>query len=68
MNGNKLSHADEKKDLGVLIDNKLKFHRQTATAIKKANRILGLVKKVIYVLRQAETTVAIQNPPRPSSP
>ena len=34
-----------KKDLGIIIDNELKFHKHTAMAIKKANRILGLIKK-----------------------
>ena len=50
MNGNKLDHVDEEKDLGVLIDDQLKFHRQTASAIKKAKRVLGLVKKTFAVL------------------
>ena len=50
MNGNKLDHVDEEKDLGVLIDDQLKFHRQTASAVKKANRVLGLVKKTFAVL------------------
>ena len=50
MNGAKLDHVDEEKDLGVLIDDQLKFHRQTASAVKKANRVLGLVKKTFAVL------------------
>ena len=33
------------QQLGVLIDDELKFHKQTAAAIKTANRVLGVVKK-----------------------
>ena len=45
MNGKGLEHIEEEKDLGVLIDEKLDFHRQAAAAVKKANRVLGLVKR-----------------------
>ena len=50
MNGRKLDHIDEEKDLGILIDDKLNFHCQTAAAVKKANKILGLVKRTFLVL------------------
>ena len=45
MDGKFLDDIVEEKDLGVLIDKDLKFHRQTASAVKKANSALGLVKK-----------------------
>lgn len=45
MDGRCLEDVDEEKDLGVMIDKELKFHRQTALAVKKANMALGLVKK-----------------------
>ena len=45
MNGNKLEQVKEQKDLGVLIDDGLKFHKQTAAAIKKANSVLGAIKR-----------------------
>ena len=32
------------KDLGVMVDNQLKFHERTAYTINKANRILELIK------------------------
>ena len=35
----------EEIDLGVLLDNELKFHKQTAAAIKRLNSVLGLIKK-----------------------
>ena len=33
------------KDLGVWIDDKLKFHKHTSVTIAKANRILALIKR-----------------------
>ena len=32
-------------DLGVIVDGQLKFPEHTAVAVKKANQILGLIKK-----------------------
>ena len=45
MGGNILEQVKEEKDLGVLIDAELKFHKQTAAAVKMANSVLGLIKK-----------------------
>ena len=45
MNEHELETIEEEKDLGVIIDNKLKFHTHISAAIKKANRILGLIKR-----------------------
>ena len=45
MNDHLLEQVTEEKDLGVIIDNELKFHKYTAAIIKKANSILGLIKK-----------------------
>ena len=50
MNGQKLEQIEEEKDLGVIVDNKLKFHKQTSAAVKKANSRLGLIKKSFAVL------------------
>ena len=50
MSGKGLEHIEEEKDLGVLIDEKLDFHRQAAAAVKKANRVLGLVKRTFLNL------------------
>ncbi|KAJ7395657.1 hypothetical protein BTVI_153008 [Pitangus sulphuratus] len=38
------SHARE-KDLGVLVDNKLSMNQQCVPVVKKANRILGYIRK-----------------------
>ena len=40
-----MDDVEEEKDLGVVIDKDLKFHRQTASAVKKANTALGLIRK-----------------------
>ena len=45
MNGISLVQVKEEKDLGVIIDHELKFHQQTAASVKKANRVLGIIKK-----------------------
>ena len=50
MKGQRLEQVDEEKDLGVLIDNELKFHKQTAMAIKKGKSVLGLIKKSFAVI------------------
>ena len=54
MNDHKLEVSESEKDLGVHIDNQLKFHIHTAAAIKKATQILGLIKKT-YKTRDADT-------------
>ena len=50
MDGTKLKQVTEEKDLGILIDDELKFHKQSASATKKANAILGLLKKSFTLL------------------
>ena len=40
-----LDETRMEKDLGVIINDILKFHVQTAAAFKKANQILGILKK-----------------------
>ena len=37
--------SEQEKDLGVIIDSSLKFHSHTAGAVKKANQVLGLIRK-----------------------
>ena len=45
MNNQALEQVTEEKDLGVVIDNKLNFHKHAAAAVKKGNSILGMIKK-----------------------
>ena len=44
MGNHQLEETTNEKDLGVYIDNDLKFHLHASKAIKKANRILGTIK------------------------
>ena len=49
MNDYALQNVKE-KDLGILIDDKLKFHMHTSSVIKKDNSILGLIKRSFSML------------------
>ncbi len=40
-----LEYTKEEKDLGVIIDNTLSFEQHCNTAITKANRILGIIRR-----------------------
>jgi len=45
LNGNDLEQVHQEKDLGVVIDDRLKFHTHTTGAVNKANQILAVIKK-----------------------
>ena len=45
MGGNNLSVTAEQKDLGIIVDNKLKFSKQCVEASKKANKMLGFIAR-----------------------
>ena len=45
LNDHVLEISEQQKELGVLVDNKLKFHAHAAAAAKKANQVLGVIKK-----------------------
>ena len=47
LEGKELQAVTEEKDLGVIFKNNLKAEEQCAVATKKANRILGLIKRTI---------------------
>ena len=40
-----LETATEEKDLGVIIDEKLKFDKHTEAQVNKANKVLGLIRR-----------------------
>ena len=44
LNGQVLAETTEERDLGVLIDNELKFSRHIRGIVAKANRMIGLIK------------------------
>ena len=54
LNNQNLESITSEKDLGVMVDDKLRFHIHAASASKKANQILGVIKKT-YVTRDANT-------------
>ena len=58
LNDQTLDETDREKDLGVIIDDKLKFHAHAGAAKTRANQILGLIKKS-YNTRDARTTTII---------
>ena len=45
MGGRDIEQTVEERDLGVLIDNQLKFHDHSSMATGKARRLLGLISK-----------------------
>ena len=52
MDGQPLQVVSEHKDLGIIVDSSLKFHSQATSAINKANRVLGLIKKSFNTLNR----------------
>ena len=48
MEGIELKQVVEEKGLGVIMDQELKFHRQTTAAVKKANHILAIIKTIFF--------------------
>ena len=45
-----LETATEEKDLGVIIDDKLKFDKHTEAQVNKANKVLGLIRRSFETL------------------
>ncbi len=45
MGGTELKHSKEEKDLGVYITENMKFTKHCAEAVKKANKIIGMIKR-----------------------
>ncbi|CAM5134922.1 unnamed protein product [Natator depressus] len=45
--GSKLAVTTQERDLGVIVDSSLKSSTQCAAAVKKVNRMLGIIKKGI---------------------
>ena len=58
LNGQELEQITSEKDLGVMVDDELKFHVHAAAATKKANQMLGVIKRT-YRTRDAETMMTL---------
>ena len=54
LNNHTLESIKSEKDLGIIIDEELKYHVHTTSATKKANQVLGIIKSS-YVTRDANT-------------
>ena len=59
MNEQPLDYAKEERDLGVIADNRLKFHTHSPPAVKKANKVLGLIKHSFTALDGTTITSCI---------
>ena len=58
LDGVKLEHLKEEKDLGVIISEDLKWEKQCSSAVSKANKILGMIKRN-FVDRSKETILLL---------
>ena len=65
INGQQPEQVNEEKDLGVLIDDELKFHKHTAAAIKKANGILGIIRRSFALLNSVTLPLLYKSLVRP---
>ena len=54
LNNHTLDSTKNEKDLGVIIDNELKYHVHAASVTKKANQVLGIMEESYYT-RDAKT-------------
>ena len=45
LNNKPVQQVHEERDLGILFDDQLKFHANTAQVVSKANRILALINR-----------------------
>ena len=45
LDGRNLQSKEEEKDLGVYVNTTMKFNKQCAESVKKANRVIGIIKR-----------------------
>ena len=58
MGENEINQLTEEKDLGILIDDKLKFQQHINQQTKKANQRLGMIKRhFIYMDKEMFSTI-----------
>ena len=57
LNGNVIENTLAEKDLGIIMESSMKFHQQCSCVVKKANRILGLVKNSFDYIN--ETSISL---------
>jgi len=59
MCGNNLEAVEEERDLGVIASKDLKWEKQCSQAVKKANRMLGVIKRIFFDDRSMETVMPL---------
>ena len=45
LGNNELKDVNQVKDLGIIVDSKLKFNQHIATKVNKANAVMGTIKR-----------------------
>ena len=59
MNDVQLECVSQEKDLGVIISGNLKWETQCSEAVKKANKMLGMINKRNFIDRSKETIISL---------
>ena len=65
LEGSQIQKTESEKDLGIIVDRGMKFHEHSASTVKKANRILGLIKKSFDYLDNANMNLLYKAMIRP---
>ena len=60
-----LDQVTEEKDLGIFIDEELKFRKQAAAAATKANRVLGMIRRSFANLNHSTVPLLYKTMVRP---
>ena len=60
-----LVESDQERDLGIMVDNKLKFHIQTAHIVNKGFSILGIIEKSFQNLDEHRVPILCRTLVRP---
>jgi hypothetical protein len=65
MDGSILDKVKEEKDLGVIMDDQLKFHTHVSAAVSKANQILGIINRTFVSLDEETLPIVYKCQVRP---
>ena len=65
MEGTLLTNVKDEKDLGVTIDEELKFHKHISLSVSKANQILGIAKRTFSGLDKDTFPLVFKGQVRP---
>ena len=65
MDGKILDAIEKEKDLGVIVDNELKFHQHVSATAQKANQVLGIVNRTFETLDEELLPIVYKTQVRP---